>query len=356
MNGVLILRKKMYNKKTPMENNKIIAVTSGVVLVVITGLILRLAKPVFFPFFLAIFFYFVLSPALDFLRRLKIPRHLALFLIVVIAFCVLYLLGILIYTNGKEFAASFPQYGENINSLFHGLMEKIGLSKVSWDPWAWSKSLDVNKVASFIISSLDRIFSFFSTFSLVFIFLVFMLAGRGKLTAKVDKSFPSGKANKINQVIENIDSQIQKYLIIKTGISLVSGIFTVAILLIFGVRYAILFGFLTFVFNYVPSVGSIIAFALASLAAAFQLGSVWPALWIFLILIALDILLANILEPKLMGQGLGLSPLAILFSLIFWGWLWGIPGMILAVPLMAVIKIICSNIPSLQFIAEIISN
>lgn len=339
-----------------MENNKIVAITSGVILVVIIGLILRLAKPVFFPFFLAIFFYFILSPALDFLMRLKIPKPIAVFLIIAIAFCVLYLLGILIYTSGKEFAASFPQYGEQINSLFHSLMEKIGLSKVSWDPWAWSKSLDVNKVTSFIVSSLDRVFSFFSTFSLIFVFLIFMLAGRGKLTAKVEKSFPPARAKKVNQIIENIDSQIQKYLIIKTGISLISGVLTASVLVIFGVRYAILFGFLTFVLNYVPSVGSIIAITFSAIAAAFQLGSFWPALWVFLILVILDTFLANFIEPKLMGKGLGLSPLVVLFSLIFWGWLWGIPGMILAVPLMAVIKIICSNIPSLQFIAEIMSS
>jgi predicted PurR-regulated permease PerM len=339
-----------------MENNKILAVTSGVILVVIIGLILRLAKPVFFPFFLAIFFNFILSPVLDFLMRLKIPKPIAIFFIIVVAFCVLYLLGILIYTSGKEFAASIPQYGKQINSLFHSLLEKIGLAKVSWDPWAWSKSLDVNKVTALVVSSLDRIFSFFSTFSLIFVFLIFMLAGRSKLTAKVEKSFHSERAKKINQIIENIDSQIQKYLIIKTGISLISGVFTASVLVIFGVRYAIIFGFLTFLLNYVPSVGSIIAIAFSCLAAAFQLGSFWPALWVLLILIILDVFLANFIEPKLMGQGLGLSPLVVLFSLIFWGWLWGIPGMILAVPLLAVIKIICSNIPSLQFIAEIMSS
>ena len=342
--------------QTPMEDNKIVAVTSGVILVAVIGLILRLAKPVFFPFFLAIFFYFILSPALDFLMRLRIPKFIALFLIIVVAFCVLYLFGALIYASGKEFATSFPQYGENFNALFHSLMEKIGLTKVSWDPWAWSKSLDINKVTPVVLSSLDKVFSFFSTFALIFVFLVFMLAGRGKLMTKVEKSFLPARAKKVNQIIENIDIQIQKYLIIKTGISLMSGVLAAAVLFIFGVHYAILFGFLTFVLNYVPSVGSIIAIALCALSAAFQLASFWPAVWILLILIILDIFLANFIEPKLMGHGLGLSPLAVLFSLIFWGWLWGMPGLILAVPLMAVIKIICGNIPTLRFVAEIMSS
>ncbi len=338
-----------------MEDNKIVAITSGVILVVVLGVILRLAKPVFFPFFLAILFYFILSPALDFLTRLKIPRGLALLFIVVVAFFVLYLFGILIYTSGKDFANSLPQYSEKLNEFLQSVRQELKLTEENWDPWAWSKSLNPHKLASLVLTSLDRIFSFFSTFALIFVFLVFMLAGRGKLKVKVDKSFSPTRAKKVNQIIDNIDGQIQKYLIIKTGISIISGIITTAVLAIFGVDYAIVLGFLTFVLNYIPSLGSVVALALCVLAAAVQLNSLWPTLWIFLILIVIDVVIGNVLEPKMMGQGLGLSPLVVLLSLIFWGWLWGIPGMILAVPLMAVVKIICSNIPALQPIAEMMS-
>jgi AI-2 transport protein TqsA len=338
-----------------MDNNKILSMTSGVVLVFLAGLILRLAKPVFFPFFLAIFFYFILSPVLDFLTRLKIPRAVALFLIIAVAFSALYLLGVLVYSSGQEFAESFPEYARRMSALSTGLTEKIGRLSLHWDPGAWSRSLDADRVAAVFLSSLNKFFSFFSTFVLIFVFLVFMLAGRGKLMVKVEKSFPSSRAKKINQVIENIDSQVQKYLLVKTGVSAISGVVTGAVLAAFGVRYAILFGFLTFLLNFIPSLGSIIAISFSSAMAAFQLTSFWRGFWIFLILAAIELLIANFLEPKLMGYGLGLSPLAVLFSLFFWGWLWGIPGMILAVPLMAMIKIGCANVPSLQFIAEIIS-
>jgi predicted PurR-regulated permease PerM len=123
----------------------------------------------------------------------------------------------------------------------------------------------------------------------------------------------------------------------------------------FGVDFAVLFGFLTFLLNFIPSLGSIASIGLASIIAAFQFGSVFPALWILLLLVGLDAVISNFLEPKLMGQGLGLSPLVVLFSLFFWGWLWGIPGMILAVPLMAIIKIVCANVPALTSVAVIMS-
>jgi predicted PurR-regulated permease PerM len=338
-----------------MNGNKIVSITSGVVLVFLVGLILRLAKPVFFPFFLAIFFYFILSPALDFMTRLKIPKAIALALVIVVTFSSLYLLGVLIYSSAKGFVGSFPQYGEKISRLLNSISEKLSPGGVNVNPWSWTDGLDVNRIASFLLASLNQFLAVFSSLVLIFVFLIFMLAGRGKLSAKVEKSFSAARADKINQVIENIDSQVQKYLVIKTGISVISGVIAGTVLALFGVNFAIVFGFLTFILNFIPSLGSIIAISFSALMAAFQFGRYWPALWIFIILISLDILMANFVEPKWMGRGLGLSPLAVLFSLFFWGWLWGIPGMILAVPIMAIVKIICGNIPSLEFIAELIS-
>jgi predicted PurR-regulated permease PerM len=338
-----------------MENNKVSLVSSAVLLVFLTGLLLRLAKPVFFPFFLAILFYFILSPVLSGLMRLKIPKAIAVSLIIVTAFFLFYLMGVLFYSSGRAFAASLPDYAQRMNSVIGSIAQKLHLSKFNWDPWMWSKTLDASKVANLVLRSMNQVFSFFSTFVLIFVFLMFMLAGRGKLKLKVERAFSHQRAAKINQIVDKIDRQVQKYLVIKTGISFLSGTLTMIVLLAFGVDFALLFGFLTFLLNFIPSLGSIVSMGLASVIAAFQFGSIFPALWILILLVGLDAVISNLLEPKLMGQGLGLSPLAVLFSLFFWGWLWGIPGMILAVPIMAVIKIVCANIPSLMPIAVIMS-
>ena len=338
-----------------MENSRLNRVSSAIFLVFLIGLLLRLAKPVFFPLFLAIFFYFILSPILAVLVRLKIPKPLAVTLIIVTAFCLFYLLGVLFYNSGRAFAASLPDYAQRMTSVLGSLSEKLHLAKLNWDPWLWSKTLDAGKVANFFLRSMNQVFSFFSTFVLIFVFLVFMLAGRGKLRAKVEEAFRPQRASQINLVIEKIDGQIQKYLLIKTGISLISGATTLAVLLAFGVDFALLFALLTFLLNFIPSLGSIASIGLASVIAVFQFGSVFPALWILILLISLDLVSANFLEPKLMGKGLGFSPLVVLFSLFFWGWLWGIPGMILAVPIMAIVKILCANVPALVPIAVMIS-
>ena len=213
----------------------------------------------------------------------------------------------------------------------------------------------MSKVGGFLLSSLGPFFSFISNLFLIFIFLVFILAGRGKTKDKIKESFDDLRGEKIINVIQNIDTQIQKYLAIKTIVSLFTGIFATIVLIIFGVDFAIVFGFFTFLLNYIPTIGSIIATALPLTIAVFQFNTLWPAFWLLIILSFIQIIMGNFVEPRLMGRGLGLSPLVVLFSLFFWGWLWGLPGMILAVPIAAVIKIVCSNIPSLEFMATLMS-
>jgi AI-2 transport protein TqsA len=88
--------------------------------------------------------------------------------------------------------------------------------------------------------------------------------------------------------------------------------------------------------------------------ALLQFDSVWKAIWMLAVLLITDGIIGMIVEPKMMGKQLGLSPLAILVSLFFWGWLWGVPGMILAVPIMAVIKIVAENVPSLKMVGVLL--
>ena len=194
-----------------------------------------------------------------------------------------------------------------------------------------------------------------SNLFLIFIFLVFILAGRGRTRIKIKNSFDSSRASIIIDVIQNIDRQIQRYLAIKTVVSLITGILATIVLMIFGVDFAIVFGFFTFLLNYIPTVGSVIATLLPLIIAVFQFDTLWTAFWIFLLLGSIQMTIGSFIEPKLMGEGLGLSPLVVLFFLFFWGWLWGIPGMILAVPMAAIIKIVCSNIPTLSFVGELMS-
>jgi len=338
-----------------MEGSKVSTAFLGLIVIFIGGVLLKLAKPVLFPFFLAIFLSFILYPVLDFLTRLKVPKAISIIFILIITFFVLYLLGVLFYSSGKAFASEFPKYGQKISSILETLQEKFKLAPFKWDPLEWVGQLDINKIGSFLLASLGPFFSFISNLFLIFVFLIFILAGRGQTKAKIRNSFDKARASKIIEVIQNIDSQIQRYLAIKTVVSLITGGLVTLVLVIFGVDFAIVFGVLTFLLNYIPNIGSIIATAFPVIIAVFQFESIWPAVWILVILGVIQITIGSFVEPRLMGQGLGLSPLVVLFFLFFWFWLWGIPGMILAVPIAAIIKIVCSNVPSLKFVGELMS-
>lgn len=339
-----------------MQGNRVVTVSLVIIVIFIGGLVLKLAKPVLFPFFLAIFLSFVLSPALDFFTKLKIPKAVSIVFIIIVAFFVIYLLGALFYSSGKNFASAFQEnYAQKINSILTSFQQKFNVPRLERAPLDWLSQLDMSKVGNFLLSSLGPFFSFISNLFLIFIFLVFILAGRGRTKDKIKESFDDLRSEKIINVIQNIDSQIQKYLAIKTIVSLFTGIFATIVLMIFGVDFAIVFGFFTFLLNYIPTIGSIIATALPLTIAVFQFNTLWPAFWMLIILGSIQIIMGNFVEPRLMGRGLGLSPLVVLFFLFFWGWLWGLPGMILAVPIAAVIKIVCSNIPSLEFVAALMS-
>lgn len=338
-----------------MRSNKFINFSMFIIVVFIVGVVLRLAKPVLFPFFLAIFLSFILYPILDLLTRIRVPRTLAIIVILLFTFFVIYLMGALFYSAGKTFAVEFPRYGDRINAILSDLLGRLSLERFRIENIDWIGQLDIDRIGRILGSSLGPFFSFLSNLFLVLIFLIFIMSGRGKTKEKINKSMDHIRASRVIHVIKNIDSQIQRYLAIKTVVSFFTGLFVTIVLLIFQVDFAVVFGFFAFLLNYIPNIGSFIATSLPVVIAFFQFESAWPAFWILVLLITIQMIMANGVEPRLMGQGLGLSPLVVLFFLFFWGWLWGLPGMILAVPIAAVIKIVCSNVPELEIIAALMS-
>ena len=337
-----------------MNDNKFLNVAMGFIALVVAGVVIKLAKPVLFPFFLAIFISYIINPALEFLMRRKIPKLLAVLGLILATFSLMYLFGAIFYSSGKAFTAEFPKYGAQFEALLAEL-EASRFLGVHWSQSILLGAINVEKIAAIAVSALGPFFSFMSTLVLVLVFLIFILAGRGRLAPKIECSFSPGQAKKIGAMLENINGQIEKYLAIKTVFCIINGIVVGVVLALFGVEFAVVFGFLAFFLNYIPNIGSTVSTVVPIIIAFLQYGSVWRCLAILAIVVLLDNVMGNFLEPRFMGRGLGLSPLVVIFSLIFWGWLWGIPGMVLSVPITAVIKIVCANIPSLRPVAELMS-
>ena len=152
-----------------------------------------------------------------------------------------------------------------------------------------------------------------------------------------------------------IITEMRRYLVIKTLISLITGTFITLWLWILGVDFALLWGFCAFVLNYIPNLGSIIAAVPTTLLAVLQLGFGY-ALLVALGYLVVNVALGNFVEPLWMGRRLGLSALVVLLSLVFWGWVWGPVGMLLSVPLTMVVKIMLENSEDLKWVAVLLGD
>jgi len=334
-----------------VDKNRFVKLGVGVVVLFLLGVFLKLAKPILIPFCLALLFAFAVAPALDFLVRRKVPKSVALVVILLLTFSVLYLIGTVFYTSGKSFAAELPSYNEMVKSSLERIDHVVPDPRLKVGLTDWVNGLNVGKLGPFFLSALGPFFSFMSQLLLVFVFMIFILAGRGRMTKKLAEAFPPDQASTLGKAAVRINCEIQKYLAVKTLVNLLIGVLVTAVLAVFGVRFAVVFGVLAFLFNYVPTLGAVVSVALPVFLAGFLEGSFSLKVGLVLaILTAVHVGLHRFLERRLMGKELELSPLLALFSLFFWAWLWGIPGMILAVPILAVMKIVFANVPSLRFL------
>ncbi len=329
-----------------MDDDKFFKGALVVVLLFISGVVLKLARPVLIPFILAVFLSYIIDPILKFLTRCRCPRPWAVPIVLVMMAVFLYLVGVLAYSSGKAFVAELPKYQDRLGDLARILGKGIGPFKI--DVPAALGNLDINQAGGVILRAIGPFFTVLGKLLLVFLFLVFIVAGRGRVEAKIPKAIGDGHAGRVHGILDRINSQVRKYLVIKTAMSLVNGLTVWIVLKAFGVDFAALFGLLAFLLNFIPSIGSLIAAVLRVGFAFFQFGTFWTPFLILIITSGSDAIMGNLVEPRIMGKGLGLSPLLIFFSLLFWGWLWGIPGMILSVPLAAVIRIVCQNVPGLK--------
>lgn len=334
-----------------MDDRKFFHLAMGLILVFVLGILIKETKSVLFPFILAIFISHVIDPVIVFLMRLKVPKAAAVALILVAAFAFLYFLGAIIYASGKTLAAELPRYEQRLTDLAGFLQKGVGGIPLKFRLSTYLEKVNLQGVASFILASLGPFMGLVSKLLLLLLFLAFIIAGRGRATTKLLRAIGPEKSAEVLWAIGNVNLQVRKYLQIKTLMSLINGLEVWLVLTIFGVDFALLFGFLAFLLNFIPNIGSLIAAILRVGFAFFQFGTIWTPLWILIITVGLDTIISNWIEPGAMGRGLSLSPLCVFFSLVFWGWLWGIPGMLMAVPLMAVIKIVCHNVDGLEPVA-----
>lgn len=332
-----------------MDRTRWVRIGVGFVVLFLLGVFLKLAKPILVPFALALLFAFAVSPALDLLVRRKVPKTVALAVVLALSFAFLYLIGTVFYAGGKSLAAELPSYTEMVRSFLGRLDRLMPDPRLKIGVTEWVQGFNVAKAGSFLLAALGPFLAFMSDLLLVFIFMIFILVGRGRLVRKFAEAFPPGQASTLGRAAARIDQEVQRYVAVKTLSNLLIGGLVAAVLGVFGVRFAVVFGVLAFLFNYIPNFGAVLSVALPVLLTVFLEGGVtWKVVIVLALLTGVHAAVNRLLERRLMGKAQVLSPLLVLFSLIFGAWLWGIPGMFLAVPALTAVRIVFENVPSLS--------
>jgi predicted PurR-regulated permease PerM len=193
--------------------------------------------------------------------------------------------------------------------------------------------------------------SVFGQFFLIFFTVVFLLLEGSSLPGKLNAALENSDATLAR--FTEFAQTVQRYLAIKTVVSLITGLIVTVWVYVLGLDFPILWGIVAFLFNYVPNIGSIIAAVPAVLLALVQFG-IGKALVVALGYIVVNVIMGNFVEPRVMGRGLGLSPLVVFLSLIFWGWLFGPVGMLLSVPLTMIVKIAFQHSPEMRWLAVLL--
>ncbi len=308
--------------------------TIAALMIVIAGL--REAGTILLPMLMAVMFAIVSIPPLRWLQRRGVPDWLSLIIVVLVAGLAVLFVTAVVASSINRFTANVDTYSARLNAMMaDGLQWLDGLG-VEVKTQELAKKLDGGKLFQLIGSTAGGILSILSQTFLVLLILIFILLEANGFSAKLRAALGDEDAD-LGEWVTATD-RVYDYVFLKAIISAATGVLISLLTWAMGVDFPLLWGMIAFMFNFVPNIGSIIAAVPAVLLALVQHG-VGVAGGVAVGYIAVNLIIGNVVEPKVMGEKLGLSTLVVFLSLVFWGWLWGPVGMLLSVPLTVIVKI-----------------
>lgn len=325
------------------------------VIVVLAGI--KAAGDIIIPFLVSIFLTILSGPAVFWLHRHRIPRAFAILMVVSAVTGCLTLVGSLAVNSLEDFSQQVPIYQARLEAMVGNataeareLLEQLGLGVAVAD---FRSDFDLNYAVGFFGTTLRQFGSALTKTLLVFLTVMFMLLEAFRLPGKISAAL--GPSNAVWPGFREFADSAKDYLAIKTATSLGTGLCAGVWLWILGVDYAFVWGLLAFLLNYIPNIGSIIAATPPATLALVQFG-LSRALILVLGYVAINVVIGSLIEPQFMGRGLGLSPLVVFVSLVFWGWLLGAVGMLLSTPLTMSVKIALENSAETRWISTLMGS
>jgi predicted PurR-regulated permease PerM len=331
----------------------IIIIVFAIVIFLIVG------QNIIIPLILSIFSWFLIKEIREVLDksswiRTTIPRWVKTIFAVVTLLIVISIFSNLLFSNAQNLANSLQKYNTSLINLTESISQSTGVD-ITKNISSFAGGLEFKNILSELVNSITGLLS---NSILILLYLIFILLEESTFLPKMRSIYPEKATfENINDVLLKIDKSIGKYISIKTFLSFLTGSLSYIILLIIGIESALFFAFLIFILNFIPSIGSLIGTLFPTLMALLQFGeeTLMPFILVLVLVGAVQVLIGNFLEPKLMGNSLNISSLVVILSLTVWGAIWGIAGMVLSVPITVIMIIIFSNFNSTKQIAILLS-
>ncbi|MDR1837919.1 MAG: AI-2E family transporter [Treponema sp.] len=324
---------------------------------IIAVAVLKIAASVILPFTIAALLAFVMYPLFKWLNKRKIPHFVSILLVVIIIGSGLYVFGVVLFNTGRTILSLYPRYERRLTEIYIWAARLFELSydeSLSFWENLWNQLGVRTWIYNFTFSFSNIFLNFVSNAVLIVIFVVFILLEASYFKEKLEAAFEN-RSERINRMSHDSITQVTRYLMAKFYISLATGVIFAIGLRFIGLEFAIVWGVIQFIVNFIPNLGSI---ALGVIISLFSLIQFWPdpvpVILVISFILIVNMIIGNILDPKIIGDSVGISPLMVLVSLAIWGWIWGFAGMILAVPMTVIIKIICENISILEPVSILI--
>ena len=342
-------------KKRSLDQGPVITTAAWFIIAGCSVAFLMFFRTFLQPFVVALILWFVIGEFRYLLEKIKIkgkslPLPILTILSSLVIFYFFYISIDIVIINIQKLTNNIGLYSDNLVSMLEQLEEAFGIQDLSE-----SVEGQEEKIISAMTSLAGGLASFVGRFFLVILYVIFLLLEEFGLSKKM-QGIVSAKSSNVSENIRTILSLFRAYMSIKMFSSFMTGFLSYFVLLFLGIDLPALWAFIIFLLNFIPSVGSIVATAFPVLFSAIQYGDFSKSLYVLLGVLSVQVLIGNVVEPRLLGNRLNLSPIVILLGLTFWGYVWGVVGMLLSVPIMAMMMIIFSQFESTRNIAIFFSH
>lgn len=334
------------------QNNGSALISFAAVFVVIIGM--QMAKELLVPFLVAAFLALITVRPMLWMQKNRVPAIVGALIIVTFIMLVLAVVGTIVGTSIADFTAALPSYQQRLDAIVEGVFRFI-VENLNGDEAVENLGdmIDPGWAMGFAAGILNGLKDVLTNVFLIFFTMIFMLLEASSVETKIDAAF--GRTAQTLERPRQFLANLGRYLGIKTIVSMATGVLAGLLTWTIGVDFPLLWAMLAFLLNYVPTIGSIIAAVPAVLLALVQLGPS-EATATAIGFASINVIFGNFLEPRLMGYGVGISPLVVFVGLVFWGWVFGPVGMLLSVPLTMTLKLALESDERTRWIAILLGS